>query len=600
MGTIIEDALINLGIYEQKVPIILESVPQIVRNYEHNYSIVELKKMFETLVYIHIAQNIREEGMWIKEKNCPNKDFLEKLSLLNLIDPTHWNRLSVRTTPEGEKLSEAIMDAKIENAEVIKILETAPPIMIRIIQNNHPLLTVFSNNSYVQSHGDFPKDFIISLPYYNETVYKLCSNFYINAIKAGWGDLAHYYVSTDGGKEKEEYYILSDEIMNFIEEYNTESIPKEFKKQINEINEIKDRLYALNFLFHYNDASFNGIGNYSLVEQIILEYLKYLSDLIDMSKDLFISGFTNQMPFMIRETDAYNSRIVTFEKELNKQLTDLFTGLDTQILKTTATKLDKDEPKTSEPQQEMPEPPTPPLQPTKEPRIPTSEIKQKLLECFSPTNIQEDVTEDYLIRLEKKIKPILCDFKIKCEVKWQEFDIGPRLIRSNILLDKGVKISQVTSISEDIANKLFSDKELFTFEKDDEVPKDLFIESVPSKGAVGIYIPRYKFLLFGVREILEEFPPDNTLNFSIGKNIVGENQYSNLEEMPHLLVAGHTGAGKSVFLNSLIVGLIYQNSPKDLQFIMIDPKGGLEFAIYDEIPFLSKKIVDNCDQYIFS
>ena len=79
MSTNIEKALIKMGIEQRNVSEILEHIPPIIADYEHNYSVSELTKLFETLIYIHIAQNIRDEGMWIKERNCPNREILDKL-----------------------------------------------------------------------------------------------------------------------------------------------------------------------------------------------------------------------------------------------------------------------------------------------------------------------------------------------------------------------------------------------------------------------------------------------------------------------------------------------------------------------------------------
>ena len=353
MRTKIEDALINLGIDEQEVPKFLESVPQIVREFEHNYSIVDLKKTFETLVYVHIAQNIRNEGMWISEKNCPNRDLFELMKHFNLIDPNQWQNRSVITTKDGGKLSKAIIEAKIKDSELKEIFNTIPQIVISILQNIQTLPNIFPNNSHVESYDDFPQDFIISLPYYNETAYKMCLSFYVKAVKSGWGVSAHYYVSTRGGEERGEYYVLSDEIMTAINSFTVVGIPKEFEQQI---NEIKDKLYALKFLFHYNPDSYNGLGRYSVVEGSIIEYLTGLKETINTSKDLFTSGFTSQMPFMIKDAVAHKTRIRKFEKELNKQLTDLFTGLGTQTSKTTATKVEGSIKPPSKPH--IPEPPS--------------------------------------------------------------------------------------------------------------------------------------------------------------------------------------------------------------------------------------------------
>lgn len=226
-----------------------------------------------------------------------------------------------------------------------------------------------------------------------------------------------------------------------------------------------------------------------------------------------------------------------------------------------------------------------------------SEIHERLIESFSITSFQKGIDGDFLLRLEKRLRDVLSEFDIKCEIDNKYFEIGPRIIRANIKLGKGVRIQEIRSKSEDIANKLFSDRTLFEFAKDDEVPKNVQIESVPAKGMVGIYLPRNDFKSIAIRKILEEIGGRSNLEFPIGYNIIGESQYSNLESMPHLLVSGQPGSGKSVFLNSMIISLVFQNSPNDLKFVLIDPKGGLEFGAYQGLPHVyNNKIVENAEE----
>ncbi len=226
-----------------------------------------------------------------------------------------------------------------------------------------------------------------------------------------------------------------------------------------------------------------------------------------------------------------------------------------------------------------------------------SAIQERLIKSFSITSLQEGVDDNFLLRLEKRLREVLSEFDIKCEVDYKYFDIGPRIIRANIKLGRGVRIQKIQSISEDIANKLFSDKTLFDFSKDDEVPKNVQIENVSAKGMVGIYLPRNDFKSVAIRKILEEIGEKSNLEFPIGYNIIGESQYSNLESMPHLLVSGQPGSGKSVFLNSMIISLVFQNSPNDLKFVLIDPKGGLEFGSYQDLPHVyNNKIAENAEE----
>jgi hypothetical protein len=334
MGTKIEEALIKLGIGEQNISKILEYVPQIITEYEHNYSVGDLKNMFETLLYIYMAQNIRDEGMWINESNL-NRDFIEKLENFRLINRTRGpggKITSIKTTDAGEKLSKTIMERKINQNALREMIESTPNMIWKIIQDRQILPISYPNKSYVQESDEFPQDlqdFLLSLPNHNEKCYNLCKAFCIKAVDEGWACIAHYYVSTSGGggEEREEYYVLSPEVMDAIANIIPQRVPKELEHRL---NEIKDKFCALNFLFHYSPDSYNGLGRYSQVEENILTYLKELTNSIETSKDLFTSGFTSEMPFMISDVDAYESKILKFEKELNKQLTDLLSETCTQ------------------------------------------------------------------------------------------------------------------------------------------------------------------------------------------------------------------------------------------------------------------------------
>lgn len=353
MSTKIQEALIKLGIEQQNVSEILEHVPQIITDFEHNYSVNDLKKVFETLIYIHIAQNIRDEGMWRDERNCPNRDILDRLVKFGLIDNSHWQNRSIQTTDAGEKLSNAIMERKINQTALKEMIESVPQIILGIIQNYQSLPIIYPNQSYVQNWVEFPQDFLLSLPGYNEKCYNLCKPFYIKAVKEGWACIAHSYVSTRGGEEGKEYYVLSAKIMDAIADVIPQRIPKELEQRV---NEIKDKFCALKFLFHYSPDSYNGLGRYSQVEENIISYLKELTNSIDTSKDLFTSGFSSQMPFMIRDADAYKTKILKFEKEL-KQLMELFTETETKTSKTKVTTEKRTTKTLSKPQQETQEPP---------------------------------------------------------------------------------------------------------------------------------------------------------------------------------------------------------------------------------------------------
>lgn len=218
--------------------------------------------------------------------------------------------------------------------------------------------------------------------------------------------------------------------------------------------------------------------------------------------------------------------------------------------------------------------------------ISSTSLQKELIKCFEDQPPEKSISIDYLKLLEEKLKEIINEFNIECEVNHENFEKGPRLIRADLKPKRGMRYEDITKYSQDIANRLFKEKELFSFATETDIPKYVEIENVTSKGMFGIYLPRKEFNPIRIKDILLKFPSKNTLNFSIGKNIVGQNVYSDLEQMPHLLVAGATNSGKSVFINSMLVGLIFQNEPTNLNLILIDPKGGLELASYENIKHL--------------
>ena len=214
--------------------------------------------------------------------------------------------------------------------------------------------------------------------------------------------------------------------------------------------------------------------------------------------------------------------------------------------------------------------------------------RERLLACFANDYSIQQPDQAWLNLLAERLKSILDELGIPCEVNAKEFQWGPRLVRANVKLSKGRRIKEVVSSALDIANKLFSCSELFQFKTEDESSKSVRVESNPTKGMVGIYIPRNDFVAVPLGGVIRSLPQDNPLSFPVGLNAIGQVQFSNLDNMPHLLVAGQTGAGKSVFLNCMIISLALQNDPSQLQFVLIDPKGGLEFGPYERLPHVSQ------------
>lgn len=175
--------------------------------------------------------------------------------------------------------------------------------------------------------------------------------------------------------------------------------------------------------------------------------------------------------------------------------------------------------------------------------------------------------------------------KLKLEETLKNFNIsayisailpGPVITRYEVTPSPGVKISSIVSLSNDIALAMKSAGSIRV------------IAPIPGKSAIGFEIPNIKRSMVTLREVLES-PQFNSsydkLTFALGRYSDGTIAIANLEEMPHLLVAGATGSGKSVFLQSLIISLIYRNTPDEVKFLFIDPKR-LELTSYESIPYL--------------
>ena len=157
---------------------------------------------------------------------------------------------------------------------------------------------------------------------------------------------------------------------------------------------------------------------------------------------------------------------------------------------------------------------------------------------------------------------------------------GPAVTRYELQPSAGVKISKITSLADDIALNLAA--------------SGVRIEApIPNKAAVGIEIPNKTTNIVTVREIIDKNQfrtAKGKLTIALGKDIAGKETYADLAKMPHLLIAGSTGSGKSVCINSLIISLLYKSTPEEVKLLMIDPKV-VELGIYNGIPHLLVPVV---------
>ncbi|MFW6273482.1 MAG: DNA translocase FtsK 4TM domain-containing protein [Halanaerobium sp.] len=159
---------------------------------------------------------------------------------------------------------------------------------------------------------------------------------------------------------------------------------------------------------------------------------------------------------------------------------------------------------------------------------------------------------------------------------------GPKITRYEIQPAVGVKVSKIVTLSDDIALSLAA--------------KDVRIEApIPGKAAVGIEVPHGSDITVSFRDVVvsEEFQKtDNKLNLALGKGIDGDTEVFDLNKMPHLLVAGATGSGKSVCINTLICSILYRAAPDEVKLLLIDPKK-VELNIYKGLPHLLTPVVTN-------
>lgn len=177
-----------------------------------------------------------------------------------------------------------------------------------------------------------------------------------------------------------------------------------------------------------------------------------------------------------------------------------------------------------------------------------------------------------------KLQQILKDFGVSVAVT--DVSCGPTVTRYELQPDHGVKVSKVLSLADDIKLNL--------------AVADIRIEApIPGKAAIGIEVPNKENSMVTLRELLasEEFErhPSN-LAFAVGKDIGGKTVITDIAKMPHLLIAGATGSGKSVCINTLIMSLLYKASPEDVKLIMVDPKV-VELSTYNGIPHLLIPVV---------
>ncbi len=215
----------------------------------------------------------------------------------------------------------------------------------------------------------------------------------------------------------------------------------------------------------------------------------------------------------------------------------------------------------------------------KTPVQPKKENLPDLIPPFELLNMgDEDPDPGDTKRNTSIIKKTLGDFDIP--VNMGEVNIGPAVTQYTLKPAEGIKLTKITSLSDDLALSLAMHPVRT------EAP-------IPGKSLVGIEVPnirRAQITLGGLIKSRDFIESPSPLNIVIGKDVSGVPVYADVAKMPHLLVSGSTGSGKTVFLNTLILSLIYKNSPQDLRLIMVDPKR-VEFSFYTDLPHLLAPVI---------
>jgi len=207
-------------------------------------------------------------------------------------------------------------------------------------------------------------------------------------------------------------------------------------------------------------------------------------------------------------------------------------------------------------------------------KFPGTDLLEKKQSPADAGNIQQNAVV---------IKSTLAEFGI--DVEMEGANIGPRVTQYTMRPPAGVNLSKILARDKELALNLAVDK--------------IRIEApIPGTRSVGVEIPNVKsasVMLRGVIESQEWKKAKDPLTFAVGKDISGKSVVANLAKMPHLLIAGTTGSGKSVMTNTLISSLLWRNSPSDLKLIIVDPKQ-VEMAMYDDIPHLLTPIITSTEK----
>lgn len=227
------------------------------------------------------------------------------------------------------------------------------------------------------------------------------------------------------------------------------------------------------------------------------------------------------------------------------------------------------------------------------PESTTTETKNNPADIWSKKVIVKNLPPTDLLS-DKKSKPTSGDIKSNAEIIKDTFEqfgievemgevrVGPTVTQYTLKPAKGVKLSKITNLSNDLALALAA--------------HPIRIEApIPGKSLVGVEVPNQKTAMVSFKELIDDLSfktRNHNLMVALGKDVAGKVWFADLPKMPHLLIAGATGSGKTVCVNTIIMGLLFQNTAETLRFIMVDPKR-VELTLYNGIPHLLTPVITN-------
>jgi S-DNA-T family DNA segregation ATPase FtsK/SpoIIIE len=217
--------------------------------------------------------------------------------------------------------------------------------------------------------------------------------------------------------------------------------------------------------------------------------------------------------------------------------------------------------------------PEPPSAATEESNTPPIDL------LTAPVSEDIDAGEDQLSRLGESLLETLRTFKVEAQISGRT--TGPVVTQFEVVPGAGVKAGRIVALADDLAIAMRA--------------PSIRVAPIPGKGAVGVEVPNPVARLVTLRELIESSEWERgraALPIALGRDLEGKPVVADLAKMPHLLIAGATGTGKSVTINTIITGLVYRHTPRELRLLMVDPKM-VELSMYNALPHLRHKVVTN-------